>query len=472
MPFYIRKAISFGPIRFNLSKSGVGVSAGVKGLRLGSGPAGNYIHAGRHGLYYKKFFSSGKGASNKSNQNNSNANFSGGHETIIDSGSVLDMVDSKFSHLIDEINEKNKLLSYFPISLTIAILINIYVYVEVALSGLFGELWTAAGQLILIISSSYLCYQVYKKDYFRKKTILLFELDEDLKQIYEELYDSIEYLNTSKKISNVFKSTDIYDSKYHAGAGQLIDKKDIRIVFKNPQFLKTNIDPPCFPAGKESLYFLPTTLLVSVRGVVGAVAYKDLKVELSTIRFIEDGNVPSDANIVDTTWEKVNKDGSPDRRFSSNRQLPVVQYDVLKLFSDSGLNEMFYISKNGIAKSFIDNIKIMKKYYGHIPSEDNDNYESDNKYRNSGNQFNDSNEKGTERNFEPNYDSENKKYGKILGLKGKINKSDIHKAYKKKMKEYHPDKVSTMADEFKELALKRTKEINEAYEYFKKKYGE
>ena len=39
------------------------------------------------------------------------------------------------------------------------------------------------------------------------------------------------------------------------------------------------------------------------------------------------------------------------------------------------------------------------------------------------------------------------------------------------MKEYHPDKVSNMAEELQELALKRTKEINEAYEYFKKKYG-
>jgi hypothetical protein len=36
MGFYIRKAISVGPFRFNLSKSGVGVSAGVKGLRFGT----------------------------------------------------------------------------------------------------------------------------------------------------------------------------------------------------------------------------------------------------------------------------------------------------------------------------------------------------------------------------------------------------------------------------------------------------
>lgn len=37
----------------NLSKHGVGFSAGVRGLRVGSGPRGGYVHAGRNGLYYR-----------------------------------------------------------------------------------------------------------------------------------------------------------------------------------------------------------------------------------------------------------------------------------------------------------------------------------------------------------------------------------------------------------------------------------
>ncbi len=51
MGFYIRKSISAGPFRFNLSGSGIGLSVGVKGFRLGTGPRGNYIHMGRGGLY-------------------------------------------------------------------------------------------------------------------------------------------------------------------------------------------------------------------------------------------------------------------------------------------------------------------------------------------------------------------------------------------------------------------------------------
>jgi hypothetical protein len=54
MGWYLRKSLKVGPIRFNLSKSGVGTSVGVKGLRIGSGPRGKYIHAGREGLYFRQ----------------------------------------------------------------------------------------------------------------------------------------------------------------------------------------------------------------------------------------------------------------------------------------------------------------------------------------------------------------------------------------------------------------------------------
>lgn len=63
MAFYLRKSFRAGPVRLNLSKSGFGLSGGVKGARVGLGPAGSYVHAGRHGLYYRKYLASGQGRS-------------------------------------------------------------------------------------------------------------------------------------------------------------------------------------------------------------------------------------------------------------------------------------------------------------------------------------------------------------------------------------------------------------------------
>jgi len=57
MGFFIRKAFSFGPLRLNLSRWGLGASIGVKGLRVGQQPGGRrYLAAGRFGLYWKSFF--------------------------------------------------------------------------------------------------------------------------------------------------------------------------------------------------------------------------------------------------------------------------------------------------------------------------------------------------------------------------------------------------------------------------------
>jgi hypothetical protein len=63
MGLYLRKSFRAGPVRFNLSKNGLGLSAGVKGARIGVGPRGTYVHAGRHGLYYRKHISSGQSRS-------------------------------------------------------------------------------------------------------------------------------------------------------------------------------------------------------------------------------------------------------------------------------------------------------------------------------------------------------------------------------------------------------------------------
>lgn len=54
MGFYVRKGFNFGPLRVNFSKSGIGLSLGVKGLRFSAGPNGSYVHAGRKGVYYKQ----------------------------------------------------------------------------------------------------------------------------------------------------------------------------------------------------------------------------------------------------------------------------------------------------------------------------------------------------------------------------------------------------------------------------------
>ncbi len=62
------------------------------------------------------------------------------------------------------------------------------------------------------------------------------------------------------------------------------------------------------------------------------------------VAIIEEEDVPSDAAVVDQTWAKANKDGSPDRRLANNFAIPVAAYGMLDLMSASGLNGEYMVS--------------------------------------------------------------------------------------------------------------------------------
>ncbi len=62
-------------------------------------------------------------------------------------------------------------------------------------------------------------------------------------------------------------------------------------------------------------------------------------------------------------------------------------------------------------------------------------------------------------------------YLAVLGLEPGADYTAIKKAYRKLSMQYHPDKVSHLGEEFQRVAEEKMKEINQAYDYFKKKYN-
>lgn len=58
MGLSFRKSISFGPMRVNLSTSGVSYSVGVRGARVGVGKRGTYVSLGAGGIQYRKYIHS------------------------------------------------------------------------------------------------------------------------------------------------------------------------------------------------------------------------------------------------------------------------------------------------------------------------------------------------------------------------------------------------------------------------------
>lgn len=351
MGFYLRKSVKVGPLRFNLSSSGVGVSAGVRGFRVGTGPRGNYVHVGCSGVHYRHTFPRARPRSPRSVPSDVSPQPAspeippGTHEPLaeIESGSVTAMVDSSSSDLLAELNAKRRIARLGPVALGGG-----FVVVGFALLAAW-PVWALA--LLLAIAALGAVFAL-RRDTLAKTSVLFYELDEEMERAYGRLHEWASALAGCSRVWHIEAEGAVRDRKYHAGASHLVRRQPTRIRLAEPPYLTTNIATVAIEVGRQTLHFFPDRLLVYDPGGVGAVAYRDLKLDPARTTFIEDGGVPPDAVVIDYTWRYVNRAGGPDRRFTNNPRLPVCQYDQLHLWSDSGLNERIQLSRVGLVEGF------------------------------------------------------------------------------------------------------------------------
>ena len=342
MGFYIRKSVRVGPLRFNLSKSGIGVSAGIRGFRIGSGPRGNYVHIGSGGFYYRQSLPV---ADPERHRNRSEpdtelgvAPTHGPMETIT-SGATSKMVDSSSAGLLSELEEKRKRSQLWPF----AVIASVVIVLGLAVAKVSPWITIPIG----VLCGAVVFFAVLQ-DRLKKSVVVMYDLDEGMQMAFERLYSSVMEFARCGGTWHISARGRVHDPKYHAGAGHLLSRNRMSVDIHDPPYLKTNISPMRIPLGGRSMYFFPDRVLVYGHDGIGAISYDEIRFDIASSRFIEDGGVPHDARVVDRTWKYVNKDGGPDRRFSSNRELPVCLYEEIRLNSCSGLNEILQVSRAGL----------------------------------------------------------------------------------------------------------------------------
>jgi hypothetical protein len=351
MPFYFRKSVSAGPFRFNFSKSGVGLSVGIRGLRIGTGPRGHYIHAGRGGLYYRA--SLGRAGEKRPNpiavqqvtDPQPQSESSQVNMVEIESGDVLEMHDEAFGDLLKEINQKSnqtRLAALIGWLFCIAALISVYFVGPpgILVAGLALPGWLMGKWF----------------DSYRRTTVLFYNLEPDAEAVYKSMvaaFDELMACAGKWHIQSSGRIDTVAEWKRNAGASSLVNRKKTTLEYRLPAVIKSNTKPPALHVGRQIIYFLPDVALIEDGPKFGAVGYADLLILAKDSRFIEDERPPSDTQVVSYTWQHPNRSGGPDRRFSSNRQLPVCLYSGMALSSASGLNELVEFSKPGSAEAFV-----------------------------------------------------------------------------------------------------------------------
>lgn len=338
MGFYFRKSVSLGGLRFNFSKSGVGVSTGIKGFRIGSGPRGNYVQMGRNGIYYKKTWENSKGENKHNNTQNikkynqNNYTYKSDNEDL-DEYNTEEICDSSSIELVEEIKDNyNKItLKWF----SLLFIFNIYLFI------------------LAFIIFAYL-------DYKRKNTIIFYDIDEETELKLQQFYDSFDEITKCKRKWYILSKNYNFDAKYNSGASSLVNRKDIIIANKIPKYIKTNVKIPCVPVGKQKLYFFPDKVLIIEGKKVGALSYKNLGISVINGNFIETEMKPWDGTVVDYTYKYVNKSGGPDIRFANNPRYPIMSYSYINFYGDNGFNECIMLSKQGVGNILKEQIRVLQ----------------------------------------------------------------------------------------------------------------
>jgi hypothetical protein len=223
MGFYLRKSFSAGPIRFNLSKSGIGASVGVKGFRVGTSARGrSYVHAGRGGLYYRKNLSSKTNTSFSGQKSSSSGLF-----TIIGILFFIGIVIQVFEWAI-----QNPAVPIF-IGAVALISISIFYYVKSKKEKLYLKYKNLLDQ----------CFVVSNKTSDEKDIIQIKQIRGDISKIPELLI----------KIKNIEKEV------YTALLDKIIDDKEITQDEKNT--IETfesiiELDPSFKQQSKKELFIL------------------------------------------------------------------------------------------------------------------------------------------------------------------------------------------------------------------------
>lgn len=355
MGFYLRKSISVGPLRFNLSKSGIGVSAGVTGLRFGIGPRGNYVHMGLGGLFYRA-----TAPISISPRKSSAKRFSlispkvpaGTHAPLeeIESADVSKIVSSSSHELLGELNRKRGKARLWPsVAITSVLLLGFGVWAQ----------WSGWLLALVLLASAALAYAAHARDVLEKTVVLFYDFDSEMEAAYAQLHSAAGQLAGCSTAWDIEAQGKVHDRKYHAGASKLLRRKNTSIRKAEPPYVKTNIETVAVGVGRQTLYFFPDRVLIYDKNGVGAVGYQELRIDVAATQFVEDAFVPRDAEVVRRTWKYVNKSGGADKRFKDNKELPVCLYEEITLSSESGLNEVLQLSRCGFGGGLVAAIALL-----------------------------------------------------------------------------------------------------------------
>lgn len=356
MAFRFRKRIRVMPgIYLNLGNNGVSTTIGPRGANINIGKGGAYLNTGipGTGLSNREKLFGGK-------PNNSNPTLVNEEPVTITEPAVEQEIKTSEGlvglkeHIEEARKDREELVN--EIKQTEENYSQLQNDLDKKQNGFLSKLFTkkeTIEKLQTEVEETAAYLEDIKKQFEESQADINIHFDEELEDQYKKVVAAFEQLITSNKIWDI--TTEVANNETKSAAKTIVSRQEVKFNTENIDFIKSTFPAFHFQNANESqIYVYPAFVLaIDTAKNLSLIDIKELNFSFRPQRFLENKEaIPSDTKIIDQTWAKVNKNGTPDMRFVGNYQIPVVRYGEYQLTSNSGLSEGYNISNYEYSESF------------------------------------------------------------------------------------------------------------------------
>lgn len=320
MGWSFRRSVNFGPLRFNLSKSGLGVSAGVKGARV------SYLHVGRNGLYYKQKIGVASPLPERGGVN------------VSPSEPMREPLSGLAVFLNGEKEKASDRLSALIGLTLLTVLLTIGLIAAAGANLPEDQVWVVVFLLLFLAAS--LIFLISRFSY-RPTYALEFDAGAPAMLGFGKVREACRALEGAPYLA--------------LASSGMRGWQPARVMKKPPPFIRTELEIYSVEAGTNKLFFLPDQLLLLNHAGFSGINYPALRVGYSAARVIQN-SAPAGAEISGHTWLHTRKDGFADLRYKYNPRMPIVVFGTVSLAGPNSYQISFQTTPSACARGFAEHL--------------------------------------------------------------------------------------------------------------------
>jgi hypothetical protein len=179
-------------------------------------------------------------------------------------------------------------------------------------------------------------------------------VDREQAEPYYRMRDDFAAVSGCQKVWNVLTEKSIDRIAERSTASTAITRHAVSFSLGVCDLIRWEQKVPHLPnhTGGD-MYLYPGFILYRAsRQAFALIEFHDVSLNFVSTQFTEVDTLPSDTQVIGHTWAKSNKDGTPDRRFAENYQIPVTDYGSLLFSSPDGLDVRYLCSNAALGERF------------------------------------------------------------------------------------------------------------------------